>query len=419
MRRVAVLLLLLAPPAARAGLHFSEEAFAELPSQWRGFLLDLRRLRGVAATGPDRPRYEQAAARLSAKAELSADEAADLGALDVRLGQVERALAVLQPAQRRHPYHYRLAANLGTAWQLAGEPDRAAALLELAVRLAPGRLQRAEELHLALVRHRAREPKGTTGPDDLFGVRFVGPSGKYEPGRLAPEEARKLPADAVANVQLLALWLPRDARLVWLLAELAAAGGDLSGAAALADACVTEYGLTDPDLREHRRLLRAAADAQEKAGPVGRTGHDGHAFRPRSSRPLPGRADRGDLPPIDARGVNALPWAVLAETTLGPDRRPAFAAYLRELDGKQVTLIGHMQPLGPEARGAFMLVEHPVGCWWCEAPTTTEIVRVEPAGGAPRAFTRAPLRVTGRLVLNADGPPGLLYALREARVEGP
>src|SRR5262249_45769416 len=162
-------------------------------------------------------------------------------ALYVRLGEVERALAVLRPAQQQAPYHYRLAANLGTAWQLAGDLGRAETLLELAVRLAPGRLQRAEELHLALVRRPPREPKGPAGPDDLLGV------------PLPPDEAKKLPADAAARAQLLALWLPHDARLLWLLAELAAAGGDAASAAALADACVGELGLARPELRERRR----------------------------------------------------------------------------------------------------------------------------------------------------------------------
>src|ERR671925_568871 len=38
----------LAPPL-RAGLHYSGEAFADLPSRWGGFLLDQRLLRTLAA----------------------------------------------------------------------------------------------------------------------------------------------------------------------------------------------------------------------------------------------------------------------------------------------------------------------------------------------------------------------------------
>src|SRR5438094_2488431 len=95
-RPVAVLLALLGLPAsARAGLYYSGEPMAELPSQWRGFLLDQRVLRGIAVkpgpkveASPARVRYQEAAARLEAlsrKRPLTADELADLGALYVRL----------------------------------------------------------------------------------------------------------------------------------------------------------------------------------------------------------------------------------------------------------------------------------------------------------------------------------------------
>src|SRR5438477_1524541 len=86
----------------QAGLHYSGETFAELPSQWRGFLLDQRSLRLLAvkptsttAANPARSRYENEAQRLSQRAKeqtLTADESADLGAILLRLGEVNRAL---------------------------------------------------------------------------------------------------------------------------------------------------------------------------------------------------------------------------------------------------------------------------------------------------------------------------------------
>src|SRR5215213_2304028 len=119
MFRVA-LLALIVPTPCLAGLHYGGESFAELPCQWRGLLLDQRALRqvavkpaaGKAAVGL-RLRYEQEAARLAKKDRLTADEAADLGALHLRLGEVDRAVGVLRPAQSAHPKHFRLAANLG------------------------------------------------------------------------------------------------------------------------------------------------------------------------------------------------------------------------------------------------------------------------------------------------------------------
>src|SRR5262249_46032449 len=163
LRGVAVLLsLVVLVPGVRAGLYYSGETQAELPSQWRGFLLDQRLLRNIAIkpgpttqASPARLKYEAEAARLekaSRDRALTADELADLGALFVRLGEPARAVEVLRPAQREHPKHFHILANLGTAWQLQGDLEQAAACLEEAVPLAPGKWEKAEEYHLKLVR---------------------------------------------------------------------------------------------------------------------------------------------------------------------------------------------------------------------------------------------------------------------------
>jgi hypothetical protein len=428
-RTVAVLLLLLSPAAARAGLHYSGETVAELPSQWRGFLLDQRQLRGIAVkpTGsnpasPARLRYEDEAAKLvklSKERPLTADEAADLGALYVRLGDVGRAVEVLRPAQRDNPTHYRLAANLGTAWQLQGDYDKAAALLQTAVKLAPGKYQKAEELHLKLVRQRAREAKGEQSLDDLFGIKYVGESGKYEPGKLAAEQRKKLPSDAAANLQLLALWLPHDGRLLWQLAELANAHGDAATAAAIMDGCVTEFGLRAEELREHRKAARAEADARAaNPTPTDMTEHGGHAglLKTKSSRPLVHKLDQTALPPIDPKGVNAIPWSVVTDTVLDRKYKPTFAKYLQDLDGKQVQLSGYMQPLGEDEEvNKFLFVEYPIGCWYCEMPEITGIVLVELPKDKTRAYTRGLLRVTGKLILNSTDPENYLYRLRDVK----
>jgi hypothetical protein len=426
----ALLALLLLPAPLRAGLHYSGESFAELPSRWRGFLLDHRALRTAAVkpargspAGPVRARYEREAARLARLAtgrKLSADEAADLGALYVRLGEVGRALEVLRPAQRAHPAHYRLVANLGTAWQLHGELTQAAACLEQAARLAPGQYQKAEQLHLKLVRLRARAPRGARGLDNLFGVRYVGPGGKYEPGRLAEAQRKALPAGAVAQAQLLALWLPADARLLWQLGELAGAHGDVATSAAILDGCVTEFGLRGAELQAHRRALRAAADERARTGDrPGKAEHSRHALpiKPRSARPLLASAGKAPLPPVKLKGLNPLPWEVVAETTLDRRARPTFPRSLEELDGKQVEMRGYMQPLGEGGDlEAFLLIEYPVGCWYCEMPEITGIVLVELPGGESGKFTREAVRVTGKLTLNATDPENFLYLIGDAKV---
>ncbi|HXG08734.1 MAG TPA: tetratricopeptide repeat protein [Gemmataceae bacterium] len=432
LRHAAVVIVILGlAGGAWAGLHYSGEPVDELPSQWRGFLLDQRALRNVALKptagtppNPLRTRYEEAAANLEKTArqrQLTADELADLGALYIRLGEPARAVELLRSAQREYPHHYRIVSNLGTAWQLQGDLDQAAACLQEAVRLAPGKLQKAEEYQLKLVRLRQRQPRDSQELDDLFGVRFVGESGKFEPGKLAAAERQKLPADAVAIVQQLALWLPADGRLLWLLGELANAHGDVRTAASIFEGCVTEFGMRHPELRQRRQAARAAADELAKtAGAEAKAAHEGHAgvLKTRSQRPLLTKLDPAALPPVSDTGVNVLPWAVLNETTIDRQFRPTFPKYLQQLNGKQVTLSGFMQPLGDELEmSSFMLVEYPIGCWYCEMPELTGLVLVELPPDKVQTYTRGLIKVTGRLVLNATDPEDFLYTIRRAEVK--
>jgi hypothetical protein len=415
---------------ALAGLYYTGEKYATLPAQWRGYLLDQRLLRGIAvAPGPGadasplRTRYLEESKRLGRKAaseKLSADELADLGALLVRLGDAPRAVEVLRPAQREHPNHFHIAANLGTAWQMMGELGQATDCLKEAVRLAPGKDLASEEAHLRLVRGRLLRRQQPGELDDLFGVRYGGAGDVYKPGTLAEAERKKLPARAAAVAQQLALWLPADGPLLWQLAELAAAHGDVRSAAAMMDGCVTQFGMHSPLLREHRRQIRLAAGEVPASVPTAKEEHKpGHAgnlaFHAR--RPLVNKLDLVPLPEITATGTNPVPWELLSETVLEQPFRPNFPKYLRELEGKQVELTGFLMPLRDEPElGAFLVVEAPIGCWYCETPELTNIVYIELPQGRTARFQRGLVRVVGRLALNTNDPEDFLYTLRDARI---
>src|SRR4051812_46025689 len=111
---IALNALCLLASSAAAGLHVSTESFRELPADWRGFLPDHRALRAAAAprfaltlpTTPLRDTYADAALKFEAAAKtrpLTADEAADLGGLYVRLGEPAKAVEVLRTSARAHP----------------------------------------------------------------------------------------------------------------------------------------------------------------------------------------------------------------------------------------------------------------------------------------------------------------------------
>jgi len=429
LRTLVLLTSLLAATAARGGLHYSGETPAELPSQWRGFLLDHRALRLVGVTpGPGMPahllreQYADAAGKLedaAKKRPLTADELADLGALYVRLGRATKAVEMLRQAHRDHPNHFRIAANLGTAWQAHGDLNESARALREAVRLAPARWKLFEEAHLKLVQLRRKEPKNASSVDDLFGVPFIGPSGKPEAGKIDPAGRKKLPAEDVAIVQQLALWLPADARLLWLLGELANAHGDVRTAAAILEGVVTEFAFTAPEARERRRLYRAAADEIAKLPDSEHTKYRGD-IEFKSTRPVTRQFDTASLPEIRPDGVNFVPWAVLAETVIDKPFRPRFLKHLEKLEGKKVALTGFMQPVTTDIEvSGFMLIEYPIGCWFCETPEPAGILYVEIAGGKTVPVKRGRVKVEGTLKLNTTDAEDFLYTLTGASVRDP
>jgi hypothetical protein len=413
---LTLLVLLAATGPAHAGLYFSGEKYAELPTQWRGFLLDQRVLRQIMvpasatiSASPQRLQYERDAKRLEAKGS-TADDAADLGAIYVRLGKIDQAVEVLRRAQREHPNHFAISANLATAWQRKGDLRAADEAIREAVRLAPGKYLAAETLHAKLIE--ARLKSGTVDLDDLFGVHYVGPSGKFEPGKIAEAEKKKLPAKAVALVQQLALWLPSDGPLLRQLAELANAYGDIPSAAAMMEGCVVQYGMSDAETRLRRRMLKdLAAQATKHVA-----GHEGTLVF-RSRRALMSSVDALDLPPISAKGINAIPWELLTSTVHTGKFPPHFPKYLTELKGHTVSLAGFLHPLGEETElSSFLLIQYPVGCWYCEMPELTAMIRVDLPPGETTTARKGLLRVTGTLSLNETDPEGFLYSLRDAKL---
>src|SRR5947209_12636414 len=140
--RAAFLALLVFAIPAQAGLYYSGEQIADLPSKWGGFLPDQRLLRTLTQpkiANPLRADYiahRDRLLKLAAQRPLTADESADLGALHMRLGEPGRAVEVLRAAQPRFPNELHIAGNLGTAWQLQGGMEQAAAGLRHATAVA-------------------------------------------------------------------------------------------------------------------------------------------------------------------------------------------------------------------------------------------------------------------------------------------
>jgi tetratricopeptide (TPR) repeat protein len=218
-------------------------------------------------------------------AKLSPTEMAQLGALQWRLRDGDTALNTLKQATIRDSRNFWALTNLGSVHQSLGQLREALSQLEAARDVFPDPspdglggagdwFKQAENYQFKLLRTRLRESMGrpaggrpvpATDVDALFDVKFVGPSGKYEAGKLADAERTKLPNDAVAIVQQLLLWFPEDPRLVWLLGELYNADGNLEAASKMFDLCVWSRRYESPTLRDHQRIVQEAYEAQAKA----------------------------------------------------------------------------------------------------------------------------------------------------------
>lgn len=138
------------------------------------------------------------------------------------------------------------------------------------IKLNNGPLKKLFQLRLAeskLAESTGKKPPPDAElPDRIFDVNFVNAAGAYEPGVLAPAELAKLPADALATVQQLALWFPHDTRLYWLLAELYATKGEFATADKIMDECAwsLQYG-NRKALMQHREAVARAAKAKGPA----------------------------------------------------------------------------------------------------------------------------------------------------------
>jgi tetratricopeptide (TPR) repeat protein len=356
---LAVGLFLLPSGSLHAGLYnTAEPPLYPLPQTFDQFQSVRGDLQGAAVEQPGAPNrlrnhYLQQVKALEAKGkagDLTVEDRVNLGAYYVRLLRFEEAVRVLSAAEAQEPDNFMVLCNLATANYLADPQDparldRAVTEQEQALKAWPvvwagltaeelRWYRRAERFFLTLLQQRRQEARLQAGRppqtlDDLFHVRFVGRSGQYEPGTLAPDQMAALPAESVPIVSQLLLWLPFDNRLSWLLAELLNAQGDVESAVKIMDVLVAT-NFNTPELWAHRKVLRQALPvAKELGGPNGPVLKEqlAWALAPRGALLPPGagpllhevgwaaaleRRRRGDPPPPPEK----------ATTSWMPDWRP-------------------------------------------------------------------------------------------------
>ena len=305
MRKLAATCLLLAAPTLQAGVYSAAEpsgmragrggTLVELPyvPPFKSFLEE--RLNAGNPLTPDavggvatfRGLLKQRVEAQSANARRLPLPQQVAHAVDlIRVGRANDAVNLLEPRTRDRDPDYVAVLTLAHAYAARGdfgEAIRCHGLATLDAQLPtqlPGvlpeltkRYVELEKTHYARwLQLRQRESGQRDGLADqevlpLFGptarnptqtpVNWVNDAGGYGSGKLAAAERAKLPPDAVAVVQQLLLWSPDDTRLLWLLAELYVADGQLREADQVFDQCTWGRNFTNRRvLMQHRAVVR-------------------------------------------------------------------------------------------------------------------------------------------------------------------
>jgi tetratricopeptide (TPR) repeat protein len=246
---------------------------------------------------PLRAAYLRQAAELESKQTeggLSPEDRVNLGACLLRMGRIPKATKVLEEAARvvpaDAPCRCFLLANLASAYQENDDLlQRAIDTQQQALKIWPNEwpkwkpgeglwYRRAETYALKLMRLRQAEQRRAAGRagdfqtvDALFpGVRFVGPKGDYEAGRIDFAMWNELPFDAESIVLQLVFWRPFDDRLYWQYGELLNAGGRMDFAYRVLNELFAGRQRTQQrEIQQHYRILRTAREsAAESANPT-------------------------------------------------------------------------------------------------------------------------------------------------------
>jgi len=287
---IAVWVGLGACPPARAGVYNTHELFyLPPPDGIRSWVGELRavalesdpRVRSARPAQPGTLRYDylKEAELLEVRARddtLTTVDRVNLSACSIRMRRFDDAIRVLKAGDQKH---FLILANLASAYDGLGEPSLAQLYQRQALDVWPSVwagwseaqsqfYRRVERHYLRLLELRGEEKRSGSGRplpmqavDALFpGVRFVGPTGRYEAGALSQTMVDRLPPDAYCIVLQLVHWLPQDDRLYWLLGELLNANGQVDYASEVLNELVSARELTNvPELFQHRKVLMQAA----------------------------------------------------------------------------------------------------------------------------------------------------------------
>jgi len=134
-----------------------------------------------------------------------------------------------------------------------------------------------------------------------------------------------------------------------------------------------------------------------------------------------------DIQPLEVTG-DAIPWKVFAKTKEKEECRtdkegydyclvkPRYSSELKDLDGKEVTLMGFMFPLEQsDKQKNFLFGPYPLSCPFHYHTRPSQVVEV--LAEKPIPFSYDPITLKGRLSLRYNEQTQVFYYLENAKAE--
>lgn len=87
-------------------------------------------------------------------AKLGFKDQSDYAVIELKVGDKNKGLKILEDLYRKYPREYNIVANLGTAYELTGNNEKALELLEKAVAINPASHHHSEWIHVNILRQK-------------------------------------------------------------------------------------------------------------------------------------------------------------------------------------------------------------------------------------------------------------------------
>jgi len=99
------------------------------------------------------------------------------------------------------------------------------------------------------------------------------------------------------------------------------------------------------------------------------------------------------------------------------DKDPVIADEVKKLVGKPVEISAFMAPLDEYTKmREFLALRQSVGCFYCEAPSPTQVILVNLKSGLTAEIVHTAVKLRGTLALSEESRDEFLYTLNDAEI---